>query len=147
MNSDERLMTRCAERLTGKAVEVRLRHPTAEHGVGQVYKTWSGFIIDIDPNFVDDDATLQTLLHECAHIKNGDLALLPVSADHRAAPGSVRRSETERKIWRASAPEHSADVLADKWMAYAEKHWSEYDRPNYTRFGRMLLSLINSRGV
>lgn len=147
MNSDEKLMSRCAEHLTGKAVEVRLRHPVAAHGVGQVYKTWSGFIIDIDPNFVSDDVTLRTFLHECAHIKNGDLALLPVSADHRAAPRSVKISPAARSAWRAGAPEHSADVLADKWMAYAERHAHEYERQGFTRFGWMLLSLINSKGV
>ena len=88
MNSDERLMMLAAENLTGKKVLVRLRHPAAEHGLGQTYKAKDGSaIIDVDPTITDDDTTLSIFLHECAHVVK-DLAWMPRGDFHLALPAA-----------------------------------------------------------
>lgn len=145
MNSDELLLTQCARRLTGKNVQVRLRHPTAEYALGQTYKTTDGAVVDVEPN-MDDDTVLKVFLHEAAHVKN-DLSWMPVTTDHLAPSGSIKKSTAARDAWRASAPETAADILAGRWLDYAERHYREYDRPGYTRFGQKLLSLIDMKGV
>jgi len=49
VNSDEKLLSLCAQRLTGR-VAVRLRRPSASTALGQTYKTAGGAVIDVDPN-------------------------------------------------------------------------------------------------
>jgi hypothetical protein len=121
IRSHDNAWTRCARRLTGKPVVVRLRKPcTAPNSktvtVGLFHRDPTGLcFIDLDPQRFPE-AILETFLHECGHVLASSDVILP-SSYHEKPPGSVDDSKTyvpDEKL------ENLADEVATYWLELVE---------------------------
>ena len=127
MTTDERLAEltqQVVDHLAGRPVKIRWENPPSQSAAGQTTKSISGDLTIHIGNLTDAESRLRTLVHECAH-SFYDYSTIPVTGTQ--APGSIRRSPEDRKVWIMDPREERAKKQADEWIQYAElyahRHW------------------------
>jgi len=142
MSDIDELTQRVANHLAGREVILRWQNPPSSSAVGQVVKTASGQVVIYVGDLTSVKTRFEVLVHELAHVAL-DYSWLPVSTDHKLAPGSIRRTQSERDAWRSNPHEVAAKNLTDKWLEHADKHAPDYWRAGRSALECKLLALLN----
>ena len=134
-----------ANRLANRPVLLRWQNPPSSNAAGQIVKTQTGELVIYVGNLEGVNTRLKVLLHELAHARL-DADWIPKSNDARLPSGSINRTQSQRKIWRAHPRELRAEHQADEWLRYANIHKFDYWRVGRSEMECKLLSLLDWRG-
>lgn len=128
------LMMAAAPIICGRWCVVKFKTPPTVGSYGSTMVRPDGIIeIHISPNLGEN--TVETYLHELAHVRLGHVDLMPVSNIHEAKPRTVSVSREERRPqW-----EVDADDLKERWLRYGEVH----AKPNQTKAQNVIWALLD----
>lgn len=110
-----KLIQLAGSRLAGKPLLIQQRHPATANAWGEVTQCEGQLIITLSPD-IPEHKRLYVVLHEIGHTKAHRFI---DSNTHRQPPGSQK---PDPKTWGNISREDTADQLAAKWQAWAEKH-------------------------